>query len=124
MHVLRSGKTYSPDHLDMESKLELILKKLQDLKLRDEGLENKNKENSRDDTRDRRVENTNRRRDREDDIIRRIKVDPLTFDCIIDLKIFSDWMTDLDYYFDWHRFREECRVQFAKMRLSGSVRIY
>jgi len=40
--LLRSGKTYSPDHLDMESKLDLILRELQDLKLRVEGLENKN----------------------------------------------------------------------------------
>ena len=43
---------------------------LQDLKLRVEGLENKNtrenpRENSRDDSRDRRVENTDRRRDEE-----------------------------------------------------------
>jgi len=86
--LLRSGKTYSPDHLDMESKLDLILRELQDLKLRVEGLENKNiRENSRDDTRDRRVKNTDRRRDGEDDIISKIKIDPPTFNGIIDLKI-------------------------------------
>ena len=56
--------------IDLESKLDLILKELQDLKLKVEGLENKNnEENSRDDTRDRREENTNRHRDGEDDII-------------------------------------------------------
>jgi len=63
----------------MEGKLDLILKELrefQDLKLRVEGLENKNKENSRDNTRDRRRENTNKRKDGEDDIIRIIKIDP------------------------------------------------
>ena len=55
----------------MESKLDLILKELQDLKFRVEGLENKNKkENARDDIRDRRVEKTDRYRDGEDDIIR------------------------------------------------------
>ena len=105
----------------MESKLDLILKELQDLKLRVDGLENKNKENSRNDTRDRREKNTIRRRDGEDDIICRIKIDPPTFDCIFDLKIFSDWMTNLNYYFDWYRFTEESRVQFARMRLSGQV---
>ena len=78
----------------MKSKLDLILQALQDLKLRVEMLENKNKEESfGDDTRDRREENTNRRRDDEDDIIRRITIDPPMFDGILDSKIFSDWMT-------------------------------
>jgi len=40
--LLRSGRTYSLDYLDMESKLDLILRELQDLKLRVEGLKNKN----------------------------------------------------------------------------------
>jgi len=71
----------------MESKLDLILRELQDLKLRVEELENKN---SRDDTRDRRVKNTDRRRYGEDDIIRRIKIDPPTFNGILNPKIFSD----------------------------------
>jgi len=123
--LLRSGKTYSPDHLDMEFKLNLILKELQDLKLEVEGLENKNTgENSRDDTRDRRGENTDRRTDGEDDIIRRIKIDHPTFSGILNLKIFSDWIADLDYYFDWYRFTEENRVRFTRMRLSVSARIY
>ena len=86
----RSGRTYSPDHLDIESKLDIILKELQDLKLRAEGLENKNKENSRDDARNRIVETTDRCRDGEDNIIHKIKIDPLTFDGILDPKIFSD----------------------------------
>ena len=122
--LLRSGKTYSLDHLNMESKLDLILKELQDLRLRIEGLENKNKEeNSRDNTRDKREENTNRRKNEEDDIICRIKINPLTFDGTLDSKIFSDWMTNFDYYFDWYKFTEEGRIRFAKMRLLGSVRI-
>ena len=52
--LFRSGSTHHSNLLDMESKLNLILKELQDLKLR--GLENKNKESSRDDNRDRREE--------------------------------------------------------------------
>ena len=109
----------------MESKVDLILKELQDLKLRVEELENKNKKkNSRDDTRDRREENINRRGDGEDDIICRIKTDPLTFDGILDPKIFSDWMANLDYYFDWYIFTEESRVRFDRMRLLESDRIY
>jgi len=95
------------------------------LKFRVEGLKNKNiRENSRDDTRDRRVENTDRCRDGENDIICRIKIDPSIFNDILDPKIFSDWIADLDYYFDWYRFTEESSVQFARIRLLGSVRIY
>ena len=37
--LLHKGRTYSPDYLDMEFKLDLILKELQDLKLRVEDLE-------------------------------------------------------------------------------------
>ena len=93
----------------MESKLDLILKEFQDLKFRVEGLENKNTgETSRD---NRRVENIDRLRDGEDDIIRRIKIDPPTFNDILDPKIFSDWIADLDDYFDWYRFKK--RVKFG-----------
>ena len=99
--LLRCGRTYHSDLLDIEGKLNLIFKELQDLNLKIEGLENKNKdESSIDDTRDRRKENTNRRRDGEDHIIRRIKINPLTFDSILVPKIFNDWMTNMDYYFD------------------------
>ena len=58
----------------------------------------------------------------EDDIIRRIRIDLSTFDDILNSKIFSDWMTDLDYYFDWYKFTEESSIQFARMRLTGSAR--
>jgi len=55
------------------------------------------------------VENTNKSRDGENDIIRRIKIDPPTFDSILSPKIFSDWRANLNYYFDWYRFTEESR---------------
>ena len=41
------------------------------------------------------MKNTNRRRDGEDDIIPRIMIDPPD---ILDPKIFSDWIADLDYF--------------------------
>ena len=81
--LIRNGLTYHSHLLDIEGKLDLILKELQDLKLRVEVLENKN-ESSRDDTRDKREENTNRHRNGEDDIIRRIKIDPPIFDDMLD----------------------------------------
>ena len=93
----------------MKSKLDLIFRELKIWKLKVEGLENRyTRENLKDETRGRRRENTwgkkgentYRRRDGEYDIICRIKIDPLTFNGILDPKIFSDWIADLDYYFE------------------------
>ena len=77
-----------------------------------------------DDTRDRREDITNRHRDDKDDMTRRIKIDLFTFDGILDPKFFSDWMEDLNYYFDWYRFTEKNMIRFARMKLTESVRIY
>jgi len=90
-----------PNHLDMEIKLDLILKELHDLKLRVDGLESKSNEKTLENHNDkRRDKSISRLRINEDDIIRKIKIDPPTFDGILDPKIFSDWMADLNYYFD------------------------
>jgi len=85
-----SGRTYSPDHLDMYATLDLILEELLDLKLRVDGLKSKSNERTLENRNDRRDESTSRLRINEDDIICRIKIDPLTFDDILDSKIFSD----------------------------------
>ena len=123
--LLCSGRTYSLDHLDIETKLDLILKDLQNLKLKVDGLKSKSNERTLENCNDRRRdESTNRFRINEDDIIRRIKIDPLTFDWIFDPKIFSDWMASLDYYFDRYRFIEKSIIRFTRMRLTGSDRIY
>jgi len=47
---------------------------------------------------------TNRHKDGEDDIICRIKINPPTFNSILDPKNFSDWMADLNYSFNLYRF--------------------
>jgi len=89
--LLHSGRTYSPNHLDMGAKLDLILKEFQDLKLSVGGLESKSNKKTLENCNDRKInESTSRLRINEDDIIRKIKIDPLTFDGILDLKIFSD----------------------------------
>ena len=60
----------------------------------------------------------------EDDIMYWIKIDPPIFDSIFDPIIFSDWMADINYYFDWYRFTKESRIQLVRMRLTRLVRIY
>jgi len=72
--LLRSGRTYSPDHLDIEAKLDLILKELQNLKIRIDELESKSNERTFENRNERRRdESTRRPRINEDDIIHRIR---------------------------------------------------
>ena len=100
MH-LHSGRTYSSDHQDIEAKLDLILKELNNLKFRVDGLKNKSNERTLENRNDRRKDERNSRsKINEDDIILKIKIDSFTFDGIFDLKLFSDWIADLDYFFD------------------------
>ena len=74
--ILRSGRTYSLDHLDMEAKLDLILKELQDLKFRVDRLESKSNERILENHNDRRKdESTSRTTINEDDIVCLIKKD-------------------------------------------------
>jgi len=63
-------------------------------------LESKSKEKILDNCNDRRDESSSRPKISKDDIIFRIKIDSPTFGGIFDPKIFSDWMVDLDYYFN------------------------
>jgi len=123
--LFRSGRTYSLDHLDMEAKLDIILKELQNLKVRVDRLKSKSNEKILENCNNRRRdESTCRPRISKDDIICRIKIDPLTFDGIIDPKFFIDWMINLDCYFDWYSFTVKSRIQFARMRLTWLARIY
>ena len=74
-------------------------------------MESKSNETTLKNRNDRRKdESTSKPRNNEDDIIRRIKIDLLTFGGILDTKFFSDWMTDLDQYYDWYKFTEESRL--------------
>jgi len=36
----------------------------------------------------------------DDEIVRRIKVNPPIFEGVHDPKVLSDWLADMDYYFD------------------------
>ena len=73
-------------------------------------MESKSNEETLKNHNDRRDESTSKTRINEDDIISKIKIDPPTFNGILNPKIFSNWMADLDYYFDWYRFTEESKI--------------
>ena len=96
--LFRSDRIYHPDHLYIKAKLDLILRKLQNLKLKVEGLGERQKGESRDDLRDDRgEENTNRRRDDKYAIICQSNIDLPTINDIYDPNFFTDRMTELDY---------------------------
>jgi len=52
------------------------------------------------------------------------KLEDSKFDDYCDLIVFSDWLADMECYFDWYGFPEATRVLFLKRKLIGSARIY
>jgi len=69
-------------------------------------------------------ESTYKLRDDDDDLTCRTIIEESTFDGFPSPQAFSDWLANLDYYFDRYRISEVCRVRFARMRLMGSARTY
>ena len=63
-------------------------------------------------------------RTRKEKIARGFKLEDSKFDVYCDPNIFSDWLVNIEYYFDWYGFFEAIRVLFARRKLAGSARIY
>lgn len=59
-----------------------------------------------------------------DDITRRIRIGTPTFDGHQDPKAFSDWLQEIDHYFEWYDMTEERCVRFARMKLVGPAKIF
>nr|CAD1833634.1 unnamed protein product [Ananas comosus var. bracteatus] len=53
------------------------------------------------------------------DIIHKVKVDAPSFDGKLNPKAFTDWLVDMEQYFDWYDMSDNRRVRFAKMKLTG-----
>ena len=100
----------------MKEKIDLLFKEFQEVKFRLDKVKQLNEE-ATDDRRSRRNDN-NERRDVSiyrhgninDDITHRIKVEASTFNDVHDLRVFSDWLADMHYYFDWYMIYEECKI--------------
>ncbi|KAK8951705.1 hypothetical protein KSP39_PZI004648 [Platanthera zijinensis] len=60
----------------------------------------------------------------EDDLIRRLRIDAPSFDGHLDPKAFSDWILDMDHFFDWYEMTDERRVRFARMKLVGQAKMF
>ena len=68
--------------------------------------------------------NTYRPNINDDDFTCRIIIEDFTFNGFPNAWAFTDCLSNMDYYFDRYRFSEEGRVQFARRKLVGLVRIY
>lgn len=53
----------------------------------------------------------------DDTIMRLVRVEAPPFDGRFDPKVFLDWLSEMDTYFDWYDMLEAQRVQFSKMKL-------
>ena len=46
------------------------------------------------------------------------------FDCYPDPHVFSDWLADMECYFDCYKMFDVLKIRFARMRLVESAKIY
>ena len=60
----------------------------------------------------------------EDDITRKVKIEAPTFDGTYDPQFFSDWLANIDDYFDWYDIDDEHKVKYAGINLQRSAKIY
>jgi len=63
-------------------------------------------------------------RARKDEIVHKFKLEDLKSDGSCDPSVFSDWLADMECYFDWYRFLDAARLLFAKRKLIGSANSY
>ena len=42
----------------------------------------------------------------------------------MDPNVFSDWLVTIEEYFDWYEMIDSEQIQFAKMKLTNSSKMY
>jgi len=63
-------------------------------------------------------------RGRKEKIAHRFELEDSKFDCYCDLNVLSDWLVDIECYFDWYRFPDAARLLFVRRKLVGSTNTY
>ncbi|GFY81098.1 hypothetical protein Acr_01g0009070 [Actinidia rufa] len=53
-----------------------------------------------------------------------IDVETPTFDGRLDPKAFTDWILEMDHFFEWYNLSNDRKVRFAKMKLIGRVKLF
>jgi hypothetical protein len=59
-----------------------------------------------------------------EDRMTHIKIEALTFDGSLDPWVFTDWLCQMEHFFEWYNWVENKKVRFAKMKLTGRALLY
>ena len=59
-----------------------------------------------------------------DDRMFREKIEAPTFNGCLDLWVFTDWLRQMDKFFDYYHWAKNKKVRYAKMKLIGRVDIF
>lgn len=62
--------------------------------------------------------------DNDERVLKTIHVEAPSYDGCLEPKVFLDWLSDMDRYFEWHDILEVRRVRFAKMKLVGQAKLF
>uniref|UniRef100_A0A2N9G4P9 Reverse transcriptase n=1 Tax=Fagus sylvatica TaxID=28930 RepID=A0A2N9G4P9_FAGSY len=60
----------------------------------------------------------------QDEGMRGVKVEAPTFDGCLDPWVFTDWLRQMEHFFEWYNWAENKKVRFAKMKLIGRAQLY
>ncbi|XP_057494072.1 uncharacterized protein LOC130779439 [Actinidia eriantha] len=53
-----------------------------------------------------------------------INVEAPTFDGRLDSKAFTDWIREMDHFFEWYNLSDDKKVRFAKMKLISRAKLF
>ena len=56
--------------------------------------------------------------------MRNIKVEAPTFDGRLDPIVFTDWVREMDHFFEWHQLSDDKKIRFVKMKLIGRAKLF
>ena len=59
-----------------------------------------------------------------DDRMFKEKIEAPTFDGCLDLWVFTDWLRQMDKFFDYYHWAENKRVRYARMKLIGRADLF
>uniref|UniRef100_A0A2N9GME3 Reverse transcriptase n=1 Tax=Fagus sylvatica TaxID=28930 RepID=A0A2N9GME3_FAGSY len=59
-----------------------------------------------------------------EDRMTHIKIEAPTFDGSLDPWVFTDWLRQMEHFFEWYNWAENKKVRFAKMKLTGRALLY
>ena len=62
--------------------------------------------------------------DREERALRSIKLEAPTFDGSLDPRVYEDWESAMEQYFDWYSMSDRTKFKFAKLRLVHQARLF